>query len=160
MSPAPVRTASWRLALAISRVGLAGLLLWAAIPKLREPAAFAQDIAHYQLLPASWIAPLALALPALEAVVALALLTRPYFRGAALLAGMMLGVFATAMAQAKLRGIDLSCGCFGSEVADPVSWTKVAFDAGLAMLAGWVARTGHVDLPRLKQLELDRPPPT
>ena len=47
-----------------------------------------------------------------------------------------------AMAQAILRGIDLECGCFGRAVADPVSWTKVAFDTGLAMLAGWVAWSG------------------
>lgn len=125
------------------RIGLAGLLLWASVSKLGDPAAFAQDISHYRVLPAALVGPLALLLPALECVVAVALLTRPYFAGAALLSGLMLAIFAVAMAQAKLRGIDLACGCFGNEAAAPVSWTKVAFDGALAMLAGWVAWTGH-----------------
>src|SRR5947208_13581531 len=92
----------------LGRIGLAGLFLWAAVEKLRDPTAFALDLSHYRVLPHPLIGPLAIALPSLECVVALALLTRPYVRGAALLTALMLAVFAIAMAQAKLRGIDLA----------------------------------------------------
>jgi putative oxidoreductase len=124
-----------------ARLGLAGLFLWAGISKLLDPSVLAQDISHYRLLPGALIPPLALALPIFECVAGLALLTRTYVQGGGLLAGLMLAAFAAAMAQAKLRGIDLNCGCFGPDIADPVSWTKVAFDAGLAILAGWIAWT-------------------
>jgi len=136
------------------RVGLCGLFLWAGSTKLIDPGTFAQDISHYRVLPEKLVPALAVGLPVLECVVALALLTRAYLRGAAWLSAGMLALFAGAMAQAKLRGIDLDCGCFGREMADPVSWSKVALDAGLAMLAAWVARSAHDSVP-----ELPEPPP-
>jgi putative oxidoreductase len=125
------------------RVGLCALFLWAGSIKLLDPGAFAQDISHYRVLPDRLVPVLAVGLPVLECVVALALLTRAYMRGAAWLGAAMLALFAGAMAQAKLRGIDLDCGCFGREIADPVSWGKVALNGGLAMLAVWVAWSAH-----------------
>jgi putative oxidoreductase len=126
-----------------ARLGLAGLFLWTGISKFAEPAAFAQDISHYRLLPQASIGVLALGLPVLECVAGLALLTRTYFAGGAALISSMLLVFAAGMAQARLRGIDLDCGCFGGATAEPVTWSKVALNVGLAMLAGWVAWIAH-----------------
>jgi hypothetical protein len=134
---------SFKVVHGLSRLGLAALLMWAAAAKAVDPATFAQDIDNYRVVPQALVGAFALALPALEIVTALALLVGPYHRGAALLTSVMLATFALAMAQAKLRGIDLACGCFGGESADPVTWTKVALDAGLAILAGWVAWTGQ-----------------
>jgi hypothetical protein len=57
--------------------------------------------------------------------------------GAALLSGLMLASFAAAMAQAKLRGIDVECGCFGG--ASRVSWWKVGLNLALALSAFAVA---------------------
>jgi hypothetical protein len=136
------------------RIGLCALFLWAGSAKLIDPGTFAQDISHYRVLPEKLIPALAVGLPVLECVVALALLTRAYLSGAAWLSTGMLALFAGAMAQAKLRGIDLDCGCFGREIADPVSWGKVALDGGLAMLAAWVACSAHDSAP-----ELPEPPP-
>jgi putative oxidoreductase len=133
------------------RAGFFALFLWAGSAKLLDPSAFAQDISHYRVLPDKLVPALAVGLPVLECVVALALLTRTYLRGAASLGAGMLALFACAMAQAKLRGIDLDCGCFGREIADPVSWTKVALNAGLAMLAGWIAWSAHDSVPALRQ---------
>jgi uncharacterized membrane protein YphA (DoxX/SURF4 family) len=141
-----------------TRLGLAGLFLWAGSVKLADPSALAQDISHYRLLPSAIVPLLALTLPIVECVAGVALLTRTYLRGGALLIGIMLATFAAAMAQAKLRGIDLNCGCFGTEIADPISWTKVAFDTGLAMLALWVAWRGNasaalIAAPRQREIE-------
>ena len=76
----------------------------------------------------------------LELVAGLALLVPAYTRGAALLCASLLGTFAIAMAQSKLRGIDLECGCFGAASEARVSWTKVTLDLALAMLAVWLVR--------------------
>jgi putative oxidoreductase len=123
-----------------ARLGIAGLFIYAAVPKLLDAGRFAEDINHYRILPEAWVAPLALGLPVLELVAGLALLIPAYTRGAALLCAVMLGGFAIAMAQSKLRGIDLECGCFGAASEARVSWTKVTLDLLLAMLAGWLVR--------------------
>lgn len=125
---------------ALVRVGLAGMFLYAGVLKLLDPAALALDISHYRLLPDA-IAPwLALVLPVLEVITALALLTPSYARGGAALSALMLALFAAAMAQAKLRGIDLACGCFGDD-SQQVSFGKVALNVGLAILSLWIAWT-------------------
>jgi uncharacterized membrane protein YphA (DoxX/SURF4 family) len=122
------------------RVALAGLFLYAGALKLADPGGFAQDLLHYRVLPESMAAPLAVGLPVLEVVLGLGLLTRAYMNGAALLAAASLAVFAAAMAQAKVRGINLDCGCFGAAASMQVSWTKVAINLGLAILCSWIAR--------------------
>jgi putative oxidoreductase len=95
------------------RLLLAGVFLAAALPKIHDPAAFAEAIYRYQLLPSGGINALAIFLPWLELVAALALLAAPSFRAAAalLLAG-MLAVFAAAMQINLIRGINIACGCF------------------------------------------------
>jgi uncharacterized membrane protein YphA (DoxX/SURF4 family) len=129
-----------QIARALARLGLSGMFLYAGVLKLLDPAGLAQDVSHYRLLPDA-IAPwLALTLPVLEVVTALALLTPRYVRGGAGLCALMLALFAAAMAQAKLRGIDLACGCFGDD-SQQVSAAKVALNVGLAILSLWIAWT-------------------
>jgi putative oxidoreductase len=121
------------------RIGLAGLFAYAGATKLGAAAELARDIANYQLVPevvAVWVA---LFLPLFELVLAVGLLLRSHVRGAAALCAVLLAAFAVAMAQAKLRGIDLACGCFGGD--SQVSWGKVAVDLALAGLAVWLVTT-------------------
>ena len=125
------------LATAAVRIGLAALLAYAGASKLLDPAAFAEDIQNYRALPDAWAGPLALGLPLLELTVAGGLLTASHGSGAALISGLLLVAFAAAMAQAKLRGIDLECGCFGGH--SRVSWLKVALNGGFALLSFGVA---------------------
>ena len=108
------------------RLLIAGVFLAAAIPKLMDPAAFAEDIDNYHLLPAILVGPAAVALPVIELVIGLALVTGVHAHGAALLAAVMLVAFAGGMAQAMSRGIDLECGCFGSATETQVSGLTIA----------------------------------
>jgi hypothetical protein len=117
----------------LARVGLAALLAYAGASKLLDPSAFAEDIQNYRALPDAWAGALALGLPVLELVVALGLLVPSHASGASLLSGALLLGFALAMAQAKLRGIDLECGCFGGQ--SRVSWWKIGLNVGLAAVA-------------------------
>ena len=83
------------------RVLLAGVFVWAAVPKLRDPGDFAMAIQNYRVVPESVVGHIAIFVPAFELVIALGLLVPSYQRGAALLASAMLLVFAVAMGQAR-----------------------------------------------------------
>ncbi len=87
----------------------------AAVLKLRDPAAFVEQIANYQLFPELANA-IAIVLPSMELVCALGLVLSPraWHRAAALLLGILLLVFTTAIARAWAVGLDLECGCFGT----------------------------------------------
>jgi len=102
---------SWAL-----RLGLGGLFVVAGVLKLRDPGAFATDIANYQLLP-QYAALLAAMLPAVEILAGLVLIAgpAPWRRSAAAAIALMMVVFTVAAASALARGIDISCGCFGGE---------------------------------------------
>lgn len=137
------------------RVGLAVMLAYAGASKLLEPAAFAEDIQNYRALPDAWAGPLALGLPVLELVVAVGLVVSSHAAGASLLSGLLLLGFAAAMAQAKLRGIDLECGCFGGH--SRVSWWKVGLNVGLSALA-FMAAALHVARARESHQKAASPP--
>jgi uncharacterized membrane protein YphA (DoxX/SURF4 family) len=118
-----------------ARIALFAILAFAAIPKLGDAATFARDIDNYHVLPVEWAATAAVMMPPLELVVALALLLGLHARGAALISAGMMLVFATAMAQAIARGIDLDCGCFGSALAMHVSGWSILRNVALASLS-------------------------
>lgn len=125
-----------------ARLVVAAVLLWAAVPKVRDPAAFVESIENYHLVGdviATWTAAL---LPWVEIVVGVALATNVRARGAAFVAGGMFVVFAAAMAQAIFRDINLDCGCFGSALAAQVTWWSVLRNVVLTLLAAIVAFRG------------------
>lgn len=114
---------------------LAVVFVVAAVPKLIDPGSFANDLLNYRLLPENLVGLFALFVPALELAIAAALLWPRYQRGAALLSLVLLVGFAAAMAQARIRGIDLSCGCFGAAFESKVSWLTVARSMLLAAMS-------------------------
>ncbi|MDF1564545.1 MAG: DoxX family membrane protein [Deltaproteobacteria bacterium] len=127
----PERGAVWVL-----KLFLAVVWLWAGIAKLGDPAGFAEEIANYQLLP--WVAPyVASILPGVEIVLGLALLLPPWTRmaraSALLTTGAMAG-FTFAVTTVVARGIDISCGCFGTGTG-PVTGLTVLRDVALTAAA-------------------------
>jgi putative oxidoreductase len=119
----------------VLRVLLAAVFAYAAVPKLIDPGEFAAAIQNYRAVPDYLVGYLALFVPVFELVIALGLLLPGYQRGAALLATALLVAFGVAMAQARWRGIDLSCGCFGAALEAKVSWVTVARTLGLGALS-------------------------
>ncbi len=90
-----------------------GLFVYAGIIKAMDPLKFADDITNYHIVPWSVAARTAFYLPWLEILCGLAVIFRKLYTGAlAMLIGMML-VFVAATISAKVRGIDITCGCFG-----------------------------------------------
>jgi putative oxidoreductase len=121
----------WRTAAAWA---LAAVFAYAAAAKVADPAAFAQAVGNYRLLPAGLAAPAALLLPWWELGAAAALLFPAWRRAGALLALALAAVFAAAVASALLRGLDISCGCFGAG-SGRVGWPELLLDAALMAAA-------------------------
>ncbi len=131
-----VRGSSW-----VARVGLAGVFLFAGLIKVGEPARFATDIANYHLLPWSLGVGLAFYLPWLEITSALALFWRKATKGSAILIALSVTVFIVATILARVRGIDLSCGCFGHAGRNLSFAGHLALDfllLGLALFLLWL----------------------
>ncbi len=138
-------TTRGRALLLAFRLIVAGMFLFAALPKLLDPVTFARDIDNYRMVPDALIGPLALMLPVAEIVIGMALLSGVYARGAALVAGAMLLGFAAGMIQAIARGINLDCGCFGQFAEAQVSWWTVA--RNLVLFALTLAVSAGPDMP-------------
>ncbi len=105
----------------VLRLAVVGVFLYAGGLKAWDTQQFALDVQNYQLT--NWTASILVAvyLPWVEIVAAIALLVRRLYAGALLaILGMTL-VFLGAIGSAWARGLDISCGCFGKGV------TKVSY---------------------------------
>ncbi|MBW7907677.1 MAG: DoxX family protein [Kiritimatiellae bacterium] len=131
-TPSWETTAAWIIALFI-----AAIFALAAAPKIAQPAAFAEAVFRYHLLPDSAINLFAVYMPWTEAVLALALIAGARYRkGALLLAIALLVVFIIAMSINLYRGVDIACGCFSvASTAESMSWLNIARNIGLIALA-------------------------
>jgi uncharacterized membrane protein YphA (DoxX/SURF4 family) len=78
-----------------------------------SPAEFASGIDNFKLVPWPVSVALAFYLPWLEIFCGLGLVFRLLYRGALTLLITLMGVFTLAITAAKVRGLDITCGCFG-----------------------------------------------
>ena len=122
----------------LGRLAAGGVFVLAGVAKLRDPAAFVEDIANYQAFP-YWTWNLAAAVvPVAEILAGLALLTGIKRRAGAIVLGSLTLAFLGLIASVIFRDIDLSCGCFGEAgEASEVGWPK--FFEDLALMAAIVA---------------------
>ena len=106
-----------QIILALLRIGLGAIFVYAGALKIWNPGQFAIDVSHFQLTPWTVSVLVAVYLPWLEVLAGLALILRRLPLGALLaIIGMTL-VFMAALTSAWTRGLDISCGCFGKEEA-------------------------------------------
>jgi uncharacterized membrane protein YphA (DoxX/SURF4 family) len=102
-----------RLVSRLLGVAIGLLFVYAAWGKVLDPAQFAADIANFRLLPHAAGGILALYLPWLEIICGTALIVHKAHRGALLITAAMCLMYLGALASAKVRGLDIECGCFG-----------------------------------------------
>ena len=132
-----------KIASLICRLILAVIFLLASVPKIREPHEFAIAVFRYQLLPDVWINLMAIFLPWIELVAAIAILIPRTSAAAAAIFFGLLAVFTAAISIDLVRGIDISCGCFTLDAdAGPIGWREVVRDVGFLALAGFVLWAG------------------
>src|SRR5919197_3771030 len=92
---------------------LAAIFIYAGVLKAIDPVQFASDIDNYKILPWPVSVALAFYLPWLEIFGALGLVFRFLYRGALSTLTASIVVFTLAIIAAKVRGLDITCGCFG-----------------------------------------------
>ena len=98
----------------LCRIGMGALFIYSAAMKVDDPGLFADAVSRYEFLPEFSIGMFSLTMSMLELIVGVALVATKWTREAALLVTVMLLMFIVALAQAFVRGLDISCGCFGA----------------------------------------------
>jgi putative oxidoreductase len=116
---------------------IAAVFVYAGTLKVLNPVQFAHDIDNYKILPWSIGVGLAFYLPWLEILCGLALIFRLLYRGAVSILTALVAVFLVATVAAKVRGLDITCGCFGHASQNWSFPAHLALD--LAILAALAA---------------------
>lgn len=128
----------------IARLVLGGVLLVAGGLKVFKPTESANATAAYKILPTELAHLVGYALPWLEVVIGLLLITGYMVRQAAVVGGLVMIVFIGAIISVWARGMLIDCGCFGGggeldpSLADQVRRTyfiEIMRDLGLALCA-------------------------
>jgi uncharacterized membrane protein YphA (DoxX/SURF4 family) len=117
----------WQIAVLVLRWILAIVFLYAGLLKVFDPAAFAGDVDNYRMLPIWGVNLMAVVLPVLEVLCGLMLIFGKWLRGVSLVLIVLNAVFIFAIGSAISRGLDISCGCFGTEAAR-VGFKKIIED--------------------------------
>jgi uncharacterized membrane protein YphA (DoxX/SURF4 family) len=126
-------------AVLVLRVAIGLVFVVAGVAKIGHATEFAAQIAGFRLLPQPVIAPLALALPFLELLLGGYLVVGLFTRASAWTAALLFALFDAAIASAVVRGMTVSCGCFGPNDTTVTTWPEVARDAVLVVIAIVVA---------------------
>ena len=131
-----LQSCAFRLA---ARLALGGTFVYASLQKIADPAAFAENISNFHMVPQSlmWSLNLcAIYLPWLELIAGLFLIVGFWIRGSSLILSSMLAFFIVAIGQAVARGIKLHCGCFSAHGAPPEYGEMYLHIAGNLVLLG------------------------
>ncbi|GAB2525280.1 MauE/DoxX family redox-associated membrane protein [Nocardia heshunensis] len=96
-------------------------------------------------IPLTWVPTVAWGLPAVEALVAVAMLPPWTAAPAILLAILLLGMFTGAVVRLLRQGRRPSCSCFGAASAAPIGRGTVIRNIVLIALAGWTVVATLVD---------------
>ncbi|WP_370625232.1 MauE/DoxX family redox-associated membrane protein [Corynebacterium sp. TAE3-ERU30] len=103
---------------ALARLALAGIWIVSGATKISDPVASSQAVHAYELV--SWEMGnfIGVALPAVELILGIMLLSGLFLRPAAALSALLFAVFIIGIASAWARGLSIDCGCFGGGGVD------------------------------------------
>jgi putative oxidoreductase len=135
---------------------IGGVFIYAGAIKALDPIGFANDIDNYKILPWAIGVRLAFYLPWLEILCGLALIARRLYLGGLSILTALVSIFIVATVAAKVRGLDITCGCFGHASKNWGFSTHLALD--LALLGATIcllrissrkSRIQHQKMPRV-----------
>jgi uncharacterized membrane protein YphA (DoxX/SURF4 family) len=134
----------------LARLLVGGVLLWAGLLKIGDPAASVSAVRAYQLLPYDLAETVGHVLPMLEVVLGAALVLGLVTRISGGVSALLQIAFVVGIASVWSRGIKINCGCFGDGGANPDAFSKypweIARDTGLFLLSAylvWRPRTPY-----------------
>ena len=116
---------------------VAAIFIYAGVLKVLDPIQLAHDINNYRILPWTLSVALAFYLPWLEILCGFALILRRLYLGGLSILTALISIFIVATIAAKIRGIDITCGCFGHASKNWSFSGHLALD--LAILAALLA---------------------
>jgi putative oxidoreductase len=122
----------------IFRLVLGSVFIWAGTIKVLGPIDFLVSTYGYQThLPETLLRLAVVTLPWVEILCGLAILTGVWLEAGLILSAGMLAVFIPLTGQAWLRGLDISCGCFGSMLEEEsfLGSVQFAFFRNLVLMA-------------------------
>ena len=127
------------------RVGLGLMFVFASLFKIQDPRLFARLVAQYLFLPQPLVNLWALWLPPTEFLVGVLTIVGPKTRWNASLLLLMFGSFIVALAQAVVRDLGITCGCFELEGAmdKTEAWVSLVRDLILLAPTAWLALKGR-----------------
>ena len=119
-----------------ARLILGGVFVYASIDKILHPAAFAEAVFNYQILPDGLINITAIVLPWLELVLGSLLILGFWMPGAVAMSNLLLITFMGVLLFNLARGLDVSCGCFSTAATESAinMWT-ILRDASFLAIA-------------------------
>lgn len=118
----------------VIRTFIGVLFIFYGVAKVADPSHFANEIGNYDMMPEIIVQLMALIIPWIELIVGLFLLFGVYQNENGAIATGLLIVFTLAVAIAFARGLDINCGCSGSNAGQKVGWLKIAENIGLIIL--------------------------
>ncbi|MCF8108931.1 MAG: DoxX family membrane protein [Desulfohalobiaceae bacterium] len=136
------------------RLLLGGIFLYASYDKILHPAAFAEAVYNYQILPDYLVNLVALVLPWLELLLGLCLIAGVWLPGTIVISTGLLTVFIAALVFNQLRGLDIHCGCFSTETSEgPAGILTVFRDVFFLAVSTYLTFAIFLFLPRLQRAE-------
>ncbi|GAA1777858.1 MULTISPECIES: MauE/DoxX family redox-associated membrane protein [Streptomonospora] len=137
----------------LARLGLAGVLAFAAVSKL-PPALSVQSVEAYQLFSPELSRFIGFTLPLLELALALLLVVGMATRYVGAASGLLMLVFIAGIASAWARGLNIDCGCFGT--GGQVAEGETRYGLDIARDLGFLALAAVVTIWPRSPLALDR----
>lgn len=128
----------------VSRLVLAGVLIFAGWGKIGTPVLSVQSVKAYELLPDSLATVVGYGLPILEIVIGVLLVVGLLSRVAGIVSALLMLAFVIGIASVWARGLRIDCGCFGGggqlkAGVEPDYLIDILRDSGLFVLGVVVA---------------------
>jgi uncharacterized membrane protein YphA (DoxX/SURF4 family) len=144
-----------RVIILAARLILGGVFVFASIDKILHPAAFAEAVYNYQILPDNLINLTAVFLPWLELVSGSLLIIGVWMPGAILVCNTLLLTFIGVLIYNLVRGLDIHCGCFSTEPSqDPLSIWTIARDAVFLVPAVYLLLANQMPAMAIEQHDM------
>jgi len=102
------------------------LFIWSGVAKLKDPITFADNVRNFQVIGDPFAPAVALFLPWVEVFAGIALMSGRFAKGGAFILMGLMVVFTLLIGISWIRGLDITCGCFGDDdiVNYPVKMTQ------------------------------------
>jgi len=109
----------------VVRLGIGCMFIYSSLPKIRQPYEFLANVYNFELVGPKLGMLTAMMLPWAELLVGICLVGGIFVSGALLVSIGMGAMFTFVLASALYRGLNISCGCFGSSFADKIGYSTL-----------------------------------